>query len=272
MTFSSGTRGINIGETGRFETAENAQIAAERVRVALLLRATKTRRGIDLGQQSLKGFSMSAYGKQHMADLLKVPTVQEDHLGITVFQDDPKLQFVRMNMKGTVSSPARVLVDDLSESIGRYKFASEKAEVAAGIYAISHFVGRASARFLLLFVSLEALFVPGARSANAQKHVQALIEATQKASISGDDKDAITSALTFQKNKSIAQTGRALAATLLVGEKYESMDPGVFFGHIYKMRNNMVHKGIIDPPSLHAILGEMDRFVSDLLKHHYVEP
>jgi hypothetical protein len=279
MKLSSGTRGINIGNThrfsvsgGPFETAESAQVAAEHVRVALLLRATKTRRGIDLGQQSLKGFSMSAYGKQYVADLLKVPAVQEDHLGITVFRDDPKPQFVRMNMKGLVSSPAQTLVDDLSGSIGHYKFVSEKAEVAAGIYAISHFVGRAPARFLLLFVSLETLFVPPARAKDAQEHVQSLIETTQKANISSDDRDAIASALTFLKARSIAQTGRDLVTKLLAGEKYESMDPATFFTHIYKMRNNMVHQGKIDPPVIHAILGETDRFVSDLLKHHYVEP
>src|SRR5215471_12343066 len=92
MKLSSGARGISIGKTDRFSisggpfaTVEDAQVAAEQVRVALLLQATRMRRGIDLGQQSLKGFAMSAYGKQYVADLLKVSAVQEDHLGITIF-------------------------------------------------------------------------------------------------------------------------------------------------------------------------------------------
>jgi hypothetical protein len=279
MKLSSGTRGVSIGKTDRFSvsggpfaTAEITQVAAEQVRVALLLRATKMRCGIDLGQQSLKGFAMSAYGKQYVADLLKVSAVQEDHLGITIFPDDPRPQFLRVNMKGIASSPAQMLVEELSESIGNQKFVSEKAEVAAGIYAISHFVGHAPARFLLLFVSLETLFEPAARADDVQKHVQSLIEATQQAKISGDDRDAIASALTFLKTKSIAQTGRDLAANLLVGRKYESMDPAVFFSHIYKIRNSIVHQGKIEPHALHAILGEVDRFVADLLQHHYVEP
>jgi hypothetical protein len=279
MKLSSGTRGINIGKTDRFsvtgrpfETSESAQLAAEQVRVALLIRATRTRRGIDLGQQSLKGFSMSAYGKQYVADLLNVPVVQEDHLGITVFPDDPMPRFVRMNMKGLVSSPAQTLVDELSESIGHYKFKSKKAEDAADIYAISHFVQREAARFLLLFISLETLFEPAKRAKDAQDHVQSLIETTQKANISSDDRMEIVSALTFQKVKSIGQRGRELAAKLLPGEKYESMDAVAFFSHIYKLRNNMVHRGEVDPSAINAILGETDRFVSDLLKHHYVEP
>jgi len=279
LRFASGSRGVSIGKNDRFSisggpfnTPEEAQLTAEKVRVALLRRAVQMRRGLDLGQQSLKGFQMSAYDKQHMANLLNVPAVQEDHLGITVFSDDPKPQFVRMNMKGVVSSQAQTLVDELSESIGKYKYATEKAEIAAGIYAISHFVGRAPARFLLMFVSLEALFDPGLRSDDTQKHVQALISATHSATISEDEKDAISSQLSFLKKQSIAQTGRDLAATLLEGKKYESMDPDVFFGHIYKMRNNLVHYGQIDPAALHGILGEMDRFVSDILQAQYVEP
>jgi hypothetical protein len=107
MKLSSGNRGINIGKTDRFsvsggpfETAESAQLAAEQVRVALLIRATRTRRGIDLGQQSLKRFGLFDSGKQYLADLLKVPIVKENHLGITVFQDNPMPQFFRMNVKG----------------------------------------------------------------------------------------------------------------------------------------------------------------------------
>jgi hypothetical protein len=181
-------------------------------------------------------------------------------------------QFVRMNMKGLVSGPAQTLVDELSESIGHNKFKSEKAEVAGGIYAISHFVERAAVRFLLLFVSLETLLVRAARADDAQEHVQSLIEATQKANISSDDREAIASALRNLKDKSIGQLGRELATKLLPGETYESMNAAAFFNHIRKLRNDMVHRGKIDPSAIHAVLGETDRFVSDLLKHHYVDP
>jgi hypothetical protein len=278
LKLSSGTAGVSIGKTdrfsisgGSFETAEDAQAIAEKVRVALLQRATATRRGIDLGQQSLKGFMMSAHGEQYVAALLKVHAVQEDHLGITVFRDDPKPKFARMNATGLVSSQAQAMVDDLSTAIGRYAFATEQSEIGAGIYAVSHFVGRAPARFLLLFVSLEALFKLSPRSEGAQNHVQSLIETTQQARIPTDERDAIVSALTFQKSKSIAQTGRELAAALLGGQTYEGMDAATFFSHIYKMRNDVVHRGKIDPSAVHSVLGEMDRFVSDLIRHHYVE-
>lgn len=279
LKLSSGVAGMSLGKTdrfsisgGSFNTAENAQAAAEKVRVALLRRATAMRRGIDLGQQSLKSFRMSAHGKQYVAEMLKVHAVREDHLGITVFRDDPKPKFVRMNATGLVSSQAQALVDDLSTVVGRYKFATDESEIAAGIYAISHFVGRAPARFLLLFVSLEALFKPKLRSESAQRHVQALIEATQQAQLPTDEREAIASALTFLKSRSIAQTGRELAATLLEGQIFEGMDAATFFSHTYKMRNDIVHRGKIEASAVHSILGEFDRFVSELINRQYVEP
>jgi|CXWL01.1.fsa_nt_gi hypothetical protein len=278
LKLSSGTAGVSIGKTdrfsisgGSFDTAEDAQAAAEKVRVALLRRATAMRQGIDLGQQALKSFGMSAYGKQYIAELFKVHAVQEDHLGITVFRDDPKPKFVRMNATALVSSQAQALVDDLSAAVGRYKFTTEKSEIAAGIYAISHFVGRAPARFLLLFVSLEALFKPMPRSDVVQNHVQSLIATTVQAKIPTDERDAIASALTFLKSRSIAQTGRELAATLLEGQTYEGMDAATFFSHIYRMRNDIVHQGKIEPGAVHSILGEFDRFVSELISRQYVE-
>ena len=278
LKLSSGTAGVSIGNTdrfsvsgGSFESAESAHTTAEKVRVALLRRATAMRRGIDLGQQSLKGFGMSAYGKQLVAEMFKVHAVREDHLGITVFRDDPKPKFVRMNATGLVSSQAQALISDLSTTLGHYKFATEESEIAAGIYAISHFVGRAPARFLLLFVSLEALFKPGPRSEAAQKHVQSLIETTKQAQLPPNEQDAIASALTFLKSQSIAQTGRQLAATLLKEKTYEGLDAAVFFSHIYKMRNDIVHRGKIEPDAVHSILGEFDRFVSELIGQYYVE-
>jgi hypothetical protein len=108
-------------------------------------------------------------------------------------------------------------------------------------------------------------------SSDTRKHVQSLIDATQKANISNDDRKAIAHALTFQTAKSIGQLGRDLAKRLLPDEEYESMSAAKFFRRIYDLRNDMVHHGKIDPSAIHAILGETDRFVSDLLKHHYAK-
>jgi hypothetical protein len=278
LKLSSGTAGVSLGKNDRFsisgdsfETAEDAQAVAEKVRIALLRRAIVTHRGIDLGQHITKSFGITDYGKQYIAELLKVDSVQEDHLGITVYRDDPRPKFVRMNATALVSSHAQIMVDDLSSSIGRYGFASPKAEVASALYAISPFVGLPPARFLLLFVSFESLFEPTLRSDEAQAHVQSLIEATQQAPISPADRTSICSSLSFLRSQSIGQTGRDLARNLLSGQTYDGMDAPAFFSRIYEMRNDIVHKGHIDVAALQASLGELDRFVSDVLRHYYVE-
>jgi hypothetical protein len=85
-----------------------------------------------------------------------------------------------MNAEGLTSGQAQAMLDDLSVSIGRYRFASPRAEVASELHAITPFVGLPSARFLLLFVSFESLFEPRLRSDVAQEHVQSLIEAMQQ--------------------------------------------------------------------------------------------
>lgn len=50
------------------------------------------------------------------------------------------------------------------------------------------------------------------------------------------------------------------------------MSPADFFSQLYKIRNNMVHKGDIDPKQIHDLIGDMDQFISDLLLTQYVEP
>jgi hypothetical protein len=279
LKLSSVSQGAPIGASerltvsgGPFDTSEQAQIAAERVRTALLRRAVLMRRGLDLGQLSLKSFAISDYGKQYFAKQLNVSAVQEDHLGITVYSDDPKPRFLGISMQGLVSMPASKFVDELVATVGKYTFKNQRAEIASGIYAFSHCVGRAPARFLVLFVCLEALFDAEPRSEAARNHVQALIEATNRSTLDEEEKQAISSAISFQKRKSIHQTGKALAAVVLRGKTYRSMSPADFFSYIYKIRNNMVHKGDIDPKEIQELLGDMDQFVSDIILTQYVGP
>jgi len=177
-----------------------------------------------------------------------------------------------MNAKLIVSSTAQSWVDDLATSVGRYSFKRPASDTAARIYAISHFVRSAPARFLLLFVSLEALFEPGPRSDRARVHVDSLIESTNSSDLAEDEKSAISSQLSFLRQASIAQTGRDLARTRLTGKKYFDKSPEDFFRYAYQIRNDIVHSADIDPTTLHKLLGEMDRFVSHVLATEYVEP
>lgn len=279
LKLSSGTEGTAIGKCDRlivsggpFESPENAQIYAEFVRVALLLMAARNRLGIDLGQNALRSFAINEYGKQYLTALLKTDHVHEDHLGITVYPMERMPLFVRMNVKGIAARPAHKFVEELADLVGRYRFISPKSEISAGLYAFSHFVLQAPARFLMLCVSLEALFDPMPRSDEAQAHVQRLIDTTLQASLDNEEKQSLTSTMEFLKRQSIAQTGRRVALQFLKDEKYDSLPAPDFFSKVYKMRNDIVHNGQIDVHALQNILGETDRFVADILRFQFVEP
>lgn len=272
LKLSSGTRNVPIGDNDHysvsgiaFETPEAAHQTAESVRHALLLHSARKRCGLDLGQNSLRGFGISAYGKELAAKELGAERVLEDHLGTTVYLLEPKPTFLRINMTGTVSRPVESLIADLTSTVGAVRFPTSKAETAAGIYALSHFVGRAPARFLLLFIALEALFEPEARSAQACEHVDSLVKVTKEANLAQEEKKSILSTLSFLRQGSIAATGRQLATAALGDQTYDNISPGDFFAKIYKVRNDLVHRGFIDAESLHLFVGEVDRFVADIV-------
>jgi hypothetical protein len=272
LKLSAGVRGDRLGKSERFSVSsesflsvDEAQTAGESIRQALLLLSVQNRRGIDLGQNDTRRFMLYPYGKQMLATNLGVQAVTEDHLGVTVYSLNPKPMFLQLNMNGIISRTAQSFMDNVATTVGRYRFTSTKAVTAAGLYALSHFTDRAPARFLLLFIALEALFRPASRSPMAQAHVDLLIALTTDSNLSEDEKSTICSGLSFQKNESIAKTGRDLAESLLPDLVYDSLSPGKFFAKIYKIRNNMVHRGEIDPESLHALVGEVDRFVADIV-------
>ena len=278
LRLSSGERGTPLGKNerfsvsgGPFESQEAARYAGESVRHALLIVAARTRRGFDLGQKTLRSFGISPYGKQMLANMLGTQEVMEDHLGITVYPSDPEPRFVGLNMKGTVSRPAQSFAVDLAQTIGRYRLASKKGEIAADLYALSHFARPALARFLLLVIALEALLEPQPRSAEAQAHVDSLIAATTVSTLSDDEKDSLCSALSTLKKESISRTGRRLAESVLGERVYNFLPPGPFFAKIYKIRSDMVHRGDLDAETVHSLIGEVDRFVADIVSTRIAE-
>jgi uncharacterized protein YutE (UPF0331/DUF86 family) len=105
----------------------------------------------------------------------------------------------------------------------------------------------------------------------ARAHVESLIATTKLSDLAEDEKSAICSQLSFLRQASIAQTGRDLARIRLAGKKYLDKDPEEFFRYVYRIRNDIVHSADIDPTALHNLLGEMDRFASDMLVTEYVE-
>lgn len=236
----------------------------------MLMWAARNRVGVNIGQRSVPSFTLTEHGRRMFSKQLGAP-VLEDYLGITVFKAVPTPRFVRCEGKAVLRKSTEAFIEDVAASYGKRRFSSPKSEVATELYAASHFEASPSARFLALFVSLEALLAPLPRSKTAQEHIEMIIETTKVADIPSDEKQSLVGALAGLKNESIAQTARRIASKLLGNETYGGVPADQFFSKLYRVRNNFVHRGIVDQKELHVLVGEMDRFVSNILQHHFVE-
>jgi hypothetical protein len=151
---------------GPFETTEDAKVSAEAARTAVLMWASRNRAGVNVGQHSIRGFALSEYGRKMFSEQLGAP-VLEDHLGITIFEAEPTPRFLRFNAKAVLGKSTEAFIENVVGSYGKLRFSSSKAELSAELYAASHFEASPSARFLALFMSLEALLTPLPRSEKA---------------------------------------------------------------------------------------------------------
>ena len=135
----------------------------------------------------------------------------------------------------------------------------------------SHFETSASARFLAMFMTLEVLMTHTGRSDAARGHVERLIQITKAADIPQDDKLSLLGAIAWLKNQSIAQTGRKMAEDLLGDARFQSLRAEEFFYKMYKTRNDLVHRGIVNPDALHTLVGDADQFVSEILQRRIID-
>jgi hypothetical protein len=63
-----------------------------------------------------------------------------------------------------------------------------------------------------------------------------------------------------------------MASELLGNETYNGLRADDFFSRLYRTRNDLVHRGVVDREELHVLVGEADRYVSNILQRHFVEP
>jgi len=254
---------------GPYKSVKEANEAGNAARTALLYYAASNRVGIDLGRCAPAG-GLTKAGKELFSKKLGAP-VLDDYLGLTIFEAELHPLFVQFHAKAVVGKATQTFVGTVGDAFRRYSFSSSRAELATELFTMSHFEGTPSARFLSLFMSLETLMEPAPRSDAAREHVRTLIEATKDAELPQPDKKLLLGALGRLQNESILQTGKKIAQALLADNLYDSLPPDKFFSKVYTLRNNLVHRGIVDRDELSRILGEMDRFVSDILCRQFVD-
>lgn len=254
-----------------FDSVATATEAAESVCDALLLYAVRQQTGIDLGRDSISSLQISETGEKYIAEMLNAERIIVDKLGITVFEVDPKPTFFGMKMSGQTTSQSDFLTEKLASTVGKFRFTSLKAQLAADLYGVSHFVGRVPARFLLLVCALEAMLEFEPKSEDAVKHIDFLIEKTKTSMLSEQEAESILAGLRFLKRESISSSGRRLALQAGGDGGYGGEESQRFFGRIYKMRSQLVHEGKFEAKEMHSLIGELERLVKDAIESYVVE-
>lgn len=252
---------------GPYPSVDDAQSAAEHAKLAVIKYSINKRVGIDIGNNELPG-GLTIEGKKYLSDQYGSPVLQ-DSLGITVFEATPTPLFFRFQMKGVVGKSTEDFVESVKKDFKKISHVSKKAELASELFVMSHLEATTRARFLAIFMSLEALFEPIKRSEDVQEHVDYLISKTKKSGINRSDKDSMIGALSWLKSESISQTGKRIASDLLSGNTYFDLEPVLFFKRIYELRNGLIHRGSVNTAELHSIISEFERFVSDILEKQF---
>ena len=169
-----------------------------------------------------------------------------------------------------VGRSTQAFVKTMQDAFRRYALSS-RAEVAIRLFTDSFFENTPRARFLFLYMSIEVLLEPLPRSPEAQELVSEMMEIARMAEIPKEDRELLLSALGGLKNESIRKTGGKLADRFLSGSLYDSLSPEEFFDKINRIRNALVHQGEVDLNELVDIVPELERFVGDILRHHFEE-
>lgn len=134
------------------------------------------------------------------------------------------------------------------------------------LYSGSFFQPPAHVRLLMLTMAVETLLVLQPRSADAQAHVQRLIDATAAADLDQSERDSLRGSLKWLRDESIGQAGQQLAKTL-EPRRYADMTPDAFFTKCYAMRSELVHGHLPRPDwsDVGLLAAQLEVFVGHLL-------
>ena len=234
-----------------FPSEDAAREAGERARRALRLVLVDLRKGFDVGDRP----STLSFGKVVLDQAREMGfELRGDAHGLTVYPDDIDVRFASMKAEAVVSSPLEKFVDGFTEDYERGFATADRASLGLELYGLSYFESSARARFITLITAIESSVKPTRRSAEAQRHVEALIKATQASELLKDDSRMLVAALGNLKNESIAAACRRFVS--------ENGGPGdvEIWERCHKTRHAMLHAGGT-PSDLRGLLPKLDEVV-----------
>jgi hypothetical protein len=171
------------------------------------------------------------------------------------------------------------LIEALKEGV-RYEkpdnaLTNRKLRLALEIYASSFFESSGPARFLTLMTVLEALAEPALRPEPIIDCVDGFIDQIQSrrkglVELCGEREfDSLAGSLKGLREKSIGQRIRSLLKTKLADTPEAVHIPQ--FRRIYKIRNQLVHRGLSDDTEIGGAISTLHNLVQALLRELLLE-
>lgn len=249
-----------------WETEEAAKAAADKYRDALIYALARSRVAGDLGERAPKGY-MTDFALARMAESGGRPVLNDQH-GVMIYESEPTPLLI-----GTGTPTLRVNVRK-EVFVDAFRFAASQGlrtgpthQLAFEFFSASFFTVSADARFLLLFMGIEALIVQPQRSTAVQKTIGAIEKlVSEERALSSQEADSLLGSIKWLRVESIRQAGRRLMGSLGDAE-YSGRSAEELFLHAYDTRNRLVH-GHAPPPmwsDVGHVAAPLEVMLSDLI-------
>jgi hypothetical protein len=224
-----------------YPSAEAAQLEGEHYLDHIRLSLASTNLGADIGTSGpMSAFfapGLEMIGQQVGKEALN------DQLGLMVFETSSNFVFAtppKVTFRVT-RSPQRFMTA-FSTYSSRPRVLTTQERLAFDLFSAASFQSSPEARFLLLFIAIEAMLEPRERPSPAIDYVNAFISTIKGAQdLAPSDRMSLLGALSWFRYESIRRTGRALAIDSLGTATYSDVAPDVFFEMACNLRNRLVH-------------------------------
>jgi hypothetical protein len=238
--------GQGIGSTAElslhiigFETTTAAEDAGPRFEGALKRALMAIGIGGDFGARTPQGVVTPA-GLDLVEKQLGEPAAQE-HLGVHIYKVGARPRYVGFSATPTVRRSVDRFVENLS-TFAALDSLTPAQEIAYELFNTAQFVSSsADARFLLLFMSLEALIEQQQRPTEVGRLVDQYVElAEAREDLPDGDRRSIIGSLRWLRQESIRQAGLRFCAEL--GDiDVDGWKPRDLYNECYDVRNGLTH-------------------------------
>jgi hypothetical protein len=251
-------------------TPEAAENAGKRLADVFLLTLVRSKVGVESwARRGGGGVFRAGLG---MLEEETGERVLNDSAGLAVYETNPLPRFASFNMRATIAAPAESFVQSFRSLATTEIELTERERVAIDVFNASFFEPAADTRLLTLVMAIEALLELALRPSDAVALVNSLIAQVRASPLPEPERDSLIGALRWLRRESIRRAGRRLAQQRLGEAVYAGQSAPDFFEHCYHLRSELVHGGDIRKAreASASAVGELERFVSDLLMWRFV--